>query len=112
MGAAIGGHVLGDARPLAVYDPVPEAMAPLAEQGAKACATPAEVAAQSEVVLVVVVDDAQVREALTGTGGVFEGAEADTVVAICASVRPNTCRELAAAGGAGGGGAGGGRPLL
>jgi 3-hydroxyisobutyrate dehydrogenase-like beta-hydroxyacid dehydrogenase len=97
MGAAIGGHVLADARPLAVYDPVPEAMAPLAEQGAKACATPAEVAARSEVVLVVVVDDAQVREALTGTDGVFVGAEPDTVVAICASVRPDTCRELATA---------------
>jgi len=98
MGAAIGGHVLADARPLAVYDPVPETMAPLAEQGATACATPAEVAAQSEVVLVVVVDDAQVREALTSAGGVFDGAEDDTVVAICASVRPDTCRELAAAG--------------
>ena len=98
MGAAIGGHVLADARPLAVYDPVPEAMAPLVDQGANACATPAEVAAQSEVVLVVVVDDAQVRAALTGTDGVFAGAEPDTVAAICASVRPDTCRELAAAG--------------
>jgi len=98
MGAAIGGHVLGDGRPLAVYDPVPEAMAPLVEQGATACATPAEVAAQSEVVLVVVVDDAQVRDALTAAGGVFESAEPGTVVAICASVRPETCRELAAAG--------------
>jgi len=98
MGAAIGGHVLADARPLAVFDPMPEAMARLVERGATACATPAEVAAQSEVVLVVVVDDEQVREALTGAGGVFEGARADTVVAICASVRPDTCRELAAAG--------------
>src|SRR5215210_1314124 len=98
MGAAIGGHVLADARPLAVYDPVPEAMAPLAEQGATACATPAEVASQSEIVLVVVVDDAQVRDALTGAAGVFAGAEADTVVAVCASVRPYTCLELSASG--------------
>jgi 3-hydroxyisobutyrate dehydrogenase-like beta-hydroxyacid dehydrogenase len=98
MGAAIGGHVLGEGRPLAVYDPAPEAMAPLVERGATACGTPAEVAAQSEVVLVVVVDDVQVREALTAAGGVFESAEPDTVVAICASVRPETCRELAAAG--------------
>src|SRR5215210_7140040 len=95
MGAAMGGHVLGDARPLAVFDPVPDAMGPLVERGATACATPAEVAAQSEVVLVVVVDDAQGREALTGAWGVFEGAEPETVVAICASVRPDTCREVA-----------------
>src|SRR5215212_2385257 len=73
MGAAIGGHVLGDSRPLAVYDPVAEAAAPLVERGATACATPAEVAAQSEVVLVVVIDDAQVRDAVAGARGAEEG---------------------------------------
>jgi 3-hydroxyisobutyrate dehydrogenase-like beta-hydroxyacid dehydrogenase len=98
MGAAIGGHVLAAGGPLTVYDPVPEAMAPLVERGAAAGAAPADVAARSDVVLAVVVDDAQVREALTGDGGVFAGAEPGTVVAICASVRPDTCRELAAAG--------------
>jgi 3-hydroxyisobutyrate dehydrogenase-like beta-hydroxyacid dehydrogenase len=98
MGAAIGGHVLDDARPLAVYDPVAEAVAPLVDRGAVACATPAEVAAGSEIVLLVVVDDAQVRDAVAGAGGVFEGAQPGTVVGVCASVRPDTCRELAAAG--------------
>src|SRR5215213_6443340 len=98
MGVALGGHVLADARGLAVFDPVPDAMTRLVERGAAACATPAAVAAQSDVVLVVVVDDAQVREAVAGAGGVFEGASRGTLVAICASVRPDTCRDLAAAG--------------
>jgi 3-hydroxyisobutyrate dehydrogenase-like beta-hydroxyacid dehydrogenase len=95
MGAAMGGHLLAAGTPIAVFDPAPAACAPLVERGAVACASPAEVAAQSDVVLAVVVDDAQVREAL---GSAFDGAREGTVLAICASVRPDTCRELAAAG--------------
>lgn len=88
----MAGHLLDAATPLAVYDPLPDAVAPLAARGASACGSPAEVAARSDVVLAVVVDDAQVREAL---GSAFEGARPGTVVAICSSVRPDTCRELA-----------------
>jgi 3-hydroxyisobutyrate dehydrogenase-like beta-hydroxyacid dehydrogenase len=102
MGSAIGGHMLADGRPLAVFDVAPDAMVPLVQDGAVACATPAEVAAQSEIVLVVVVDDAQVRAAVAGADGVLAGADRGTVVAVCASVRPDTCRELAAAGAAAG----------
>jgi 3-hydroxyisobutyrate dehydrogenase-like beta-hydroxyacid dehydrogenase len=45
--------------------------------------------------LVVVVDDAQTREAVESA---LAGAEADTVIALCASIRPDTCARLAAAG--------------
>jgi 3-hydroxyisobutyrate dehydrogenase-like beta-hydroxyacid dehydrogenase len=92
MGAAMGGHLLAAGTPLAVYDPVADACAPLVERGAAACATAAEVAAQSELVLVVVVDDAQTRAAVEAC---LETAEPGTVLALCASIRPDTCRELA-----------------
>jgi 3-hydroxyisobutyrate dehydrogenase-like beta-hydroxyacid dehydrogenase len=95
MGGPIGRHLLAAGRPLAVFDPSVEATAALVELGADACAGPAEVAARSDLVLVVVVDDAQVREAVAGC---LEGARPGTVVAICASVRPDTCRELSRAG--------------
>ena len=95
MGAAMGGHLLAAGTPLAVFDPSPEAMAPLVERGAAGCASPAEVAAQSDLVLAVVVDDAQVRDAF---GSAFETAREGTVLAICASVRPDTCQELEQAG--------------
>jgi len=98
MGAAMGGHLLDAGRSLAVYDPVAEACRPLVERGAVDCGSPAAVSARSDVVLAVVVDDAQVREALTGPDGVFAGAEPGTIACICASVRPDTCRELAAQG--------------
>src|SRR5581483_10305732 len=83
MGAAIAGHLLDAGTPLAVYDPVPAACAPLAARGAAACASAAEAAARSDLVLVVVVDDDQTREA---------------VGACLRAARPGTCRELAAAG--------------
>ncbi len=95
MGAAMGGHLLAAGVPLAVYDPVEEARRPLVEQGAVECSGPGEVAARSDLVLAVVVDDAQVREAI---GACLETARPGTILAICASVRPDTCRELAARG--------------
>jgi 3-hydroxyisobutyrate dehydrogenase-like beta-hydroxyacid dehydrogenase len=95
MGAAMGGHLLRAGTPLAVFDVSPEAFAPLVEHGAIACASPAEVAGSADVVLVVVVDDAQTRDAVSSA---LEGARPGTVVALCASIRPDTCAELEAAG--------------
>jgi 3-hydroxyisobutyrate dehydrogenase-like beta-hydroxyacid dehydrogenase len=95
MGASIGAHLLAAGTPLAVYDPVEDARRTLVERGAVEGDGAASVAARSDVVLVVVVDDEQVRDAVRGC---FDGARKGTVVAICASVRPDTCRELAAVG--------------
>jgi 3-hydroxyisobutyrate dehydrogenase-like beta-hydroxyacid dehydrogenase len=95
MGAAMAEHLLAAGTSLAVFDAVAEAVRPLVERGATGCANASEVAAQSDVVLVVVVDDAQVRDAVEDC---LDGAAPGTVVAICASVRADTCRELAAAG--------------
>jgi len=94
MGAAIGGHLLGAGTPLAVYDPAVDACAALVERGAIACSSAAEVAGRSDLVLVVVVDDEQTRDAVSAS---LETAKPDTVLALCASIRPDTCRELAAA---------------
>jgi len=93
MGAAMGGHLLEAGTPLAVFDPAPGACAGLVERGAAACGSATEVAARSDLVLVVVVDDAQARDAVAAC---LVSAEPGTVLAICASVRPDTCRELAA----------------
>jgi 3-hydroxyisobutyrate dehydrogenase-like beta-hydroxyacid dehydrogenase len=92
MGAAIAGHLLEAGRSVTVYDPVAEARRALVERGAVDADGPAGVAAASDVVLVVVVDDAQVRGAVKAA---LERAERGTIIAICASVRPDTCRELA-----------------
>jgi 3-hydroxyisobutyrate dehydrogenase-like beta-hydroxyacid dehydrogenase len=95
MGVAMGGHLLAAGTSLSVYDPVAGACAALTDRGAMACAGPGEVAARSELVLIVVVDDAQTRDAVAEC---LKTAAAGSILAICASVRPDTCRELAADG--------------
>ena len=95
MGSAMADHLLAAGTPLAVFDPDAAASAPLAERGAAVFATPGEVARSSDLVLVVVVDDAQTRAAVASC---FEAAEPETVLALCASIRPDTCRELAVLG--------------
>jgi 3-hydroxyisobutyrate dehydrogenase-like beta-hydroxyacid dehydrogenase len=95
MGGPIGRHLLAAGTPVAVFDPSEEAVRALTEAGAVPCAGPADVAARSSLVLVVVVDDAQVREAVSAC---LEGSRPGTVIAICASVRPDTCKEAARAG--------------
>jgi 3-hydroxyisobutyrate dehydrogenase-like beta-hydroxyacid dehydrogenase len=98
MGAAMGGYLLERSWPLTVADADAAAIEPLVERGATAAGSAAEVAAASDLVLVVVVDDEQVSEVVGGERGALEGARPGTTVAICASVRPDTCRTLADAG--------------
>ena len=91
----MGGHLLDAGTPLVVYDVAPEACAPLVDRGAVAVTSPADAAAEADVVLVVVVDDEQTRTAVTSA---LEQAAAGTVIALCASIRPDTCAELERAG--------------
>jgi len=98
MGRAIGGHLLDRGWPLVVTDVDPSAVEELVSLGASSAAGPAEVAQSSDVSLVVVVDDQQVREVLEGEGGALAAAGSGSIVAICSSVRPETCRTAAAAG--------------
>jgi 3-hydroxyisobutyrate dehydrogenase-like beta-hydroxyacid dehydrogenase len=92
MGGPIGRHLLAAGTRVAVYDPSTDARDRLEALGATNCSSAAEAAAPADLVLVVVVDDAQVRDAVAACVG---SARAGTIVAICASVRPETCRALA-----------------
>jgi 3-hydroxyisobutyrate dehydrogenase-like beta-hydroxyacid dehydrogenase len=95
MGGPIARHLLAAESRVAVFDPLDEAIASLVELGATRCASAAEVAARSALVLVIVVDDEQVRRAVEHA---LTAARGGTIIGVCASVRPDTCRELAAAG--------------
>lgn len=94
MGSAIAGHLLAAGWPLTVTDVDAEAVAALVARGARAAVTPADVVASSDLTLVVVVDDDQVRGVMTGPDGVLSARTEDHILAICSSVRPDTCREL------------------
>lgn len=64
------------------------------EEGAVACGSPKEVAAQVECVFVCVGDTEMSRGVILGPGGVIEGAEAGLVVVDCSTISPLVSAEI------------------
>ena len=98
MGTSIARHLLAAGWRLTAADTNPAALEAVVAAGAQPADTAAEVAARSDLTLVVVVDDEQMAGAVGGEDGALAGASPGDVVALCASVRPDTCRSLAHAG--------------
>ncbi|MGM8929952.1 L-threonate dehydrogenase [Salinicola halophyticus] len=71
-----------------------EARASFGEAGGHAVATPAEMAAEVEIVLTVVVNAEQTRAALFGDGGLLPGLAPDSVVISCATCAPDDVQAL------------------
>jgi 3-hydroxyisobutyrate dehydrogenase len=82
---------------LSVCDIRPEATAPYAELS-HVSPTPADLAARSDVVMVAVINDDQVRGVLRGSDGVFAGAQPGTTVVIVSTISTSTVKELHAEG--------------
>lgn len=72
-----------------VCDLRPEAAQEFAAEGGVACASPAEVAAQCEVVVSVVVNAAQTEAVLFGDGGAAAALRRGSVFVMCSTVDPN-----------------------
>ena len=85
-------HILRAGFPLTVFDAQVEAMQALVAQGARAASSVRELAEQSDVMLVMVTDDTQVRAVVEE---LLSSAARGAVVTICSSVHPDTCRDLA-----------------
>ncbi|MEV5575952.1 NAD(P)-dependent oxidoreductase [Spirillospora sp. NPDC052269] len=91
MGAPMAKHLVK--RDLIVYDTRPEAVAPLLSEGARAASGIAELAAESDLVSVMVRDDAQVNEvAAKALPAMLPGS----VLAIHSTIRARTAENLAA----------------
>jgi 3-hydroxyisobutyrate dehydrogenase len=69
-------------------------MAPLVEAGAQAASDPADVAAQSNVIVICVSDTPDVEAVVLGERGVLEGVKAGSVVIDCSTISPAVTREL------------------
>ncbi len=96
MGAPMATRLLDRPGALVVCDARPEATQPFTAAGATAAATPADVAAQATVILVTVLDDAQVRDVVTGPDGILSTAGPGTVIAVHSTIGDETATELAA----------------
>lgn len=95
IGAPMARRLLDGPAPLTVFDVAEEATRPFAERGATLAGSPAEVAERATVISVMVQDDAQVEQVVTGADGILATARAGTVLAIHSTVAAATPARLA-----------------
>jgi 3-hydroxyisobutyrate dehydrogenase-like beta-hydroxyacid dehydrogenase len=101
MGKPMALNILKAGFELAVYDLRNDPVDELVKQGARRAKNPADMAAV-DLIAVIVVDDAQVKEICLGDDGVFAAAQPGTIIAIHSTVLPRTVRHLAEIGEKGG----------
>jgi 3-hydroxyisobutyrate dehydrogenase-like beta-hydroxyacid dehydrogenase len=92
IGAPMAQRLLDWPGGLVVADVRPEACEPFVANGASAVATATEVAAEADVISVMVRDDAQVADVV---GGVLAAGRSGVVVAIHSTIAPGTAERLA-----------------
>jgi len=80
MGSRMAARLAGAGHALVVHDLSEMAVAALAEKGAQAARSAAEVASRSDVVLLSLPTPDVVEVVLTGPGGVIEGTQAKTII--------------------------------
>ena len=96
MGRPMASNVARAGFELVVFDVRTEGYAALEALGAKRASSAREVAERADVVLVNVVNDAQVRSVLLGDDGVLDALRPGGAVVVHSTIHPATCRELAA----------------
>jgi 3-hydroxyisobutyrate dehydrogenase-like beta-hydroxyacid dehydrogenase len=97
MGFSMADNLLKAGYPLCVHNRNPARAKELVERGAVACATPAEVAACADVVVVMVKADQDVEEVVMGEHGLVKGARPGLVILNSTTILPSTSRRLSAA---------------
>lgn len=97
MGRPMAKNLLRAGHALTVCDHHPEHVAELAAAGARAADTPREAAAGNELVITMLPNSPNVREAVCGEGGVLEGAAPGTVLVDMELDRAGASQEIAAA---------------
>lgn len=95
MGAGMAGHLATSEHDLAVYDVRTDQVDLLASTGARAATSAADAAAGADLVSVVVLDDSQVLEVVTGPDGALGAMPAGSVLAIHSTVTLACIRAVA-----------------
>lgn len=96
MGKPMSKNLLKAGYDLVVMDKNLAAVDEVVAAGAKAAATPKEVAAQVELVITMLPNSPHVKEVVLGKDGIIEGAKPGTIIADMSSIAPLVSRELAA----------------
>jgi 2-hydroxy-3-oxopropionate reductase len=96
MGRPMASNLKRTGHELFVHARRAESMEPLIAAGAIACASPAEVARQVDVVFTMVADTPDVEQVIMGPDGVLEGLRAGSVVVDMSTISPAATRGMAA----------------
>jgi 4-hydroxybutyrate dehydrogenase/sulfolactaldehyde 3-reductase len=97
MGAPMARNLLKAGHALTVHDLSEAAIARLVEAGARRAASPAEVAAASEVVITMLPDAPDVEKAVLGGGGVADGIAPGSLYIDMSTIDPQTTQRIGAA---------------
>lgn len=97
MGSGMAGRLLSADFPLTVYNRNPEKTAAAAKAGAKVAGSPREAAANSDVVISIVADDAASRGVWLGEKGALAGAGPGTVLIESSTLTVGWIKELSTA---------------
>jgi 3-hydroxyisobutyrate dehydrogenase-like beta-hydroxyacid dehydrogenase len=95
QGAPMARRIIDAGYPMTLWARRLASLEPFAGTAADVAASPAELAAASDLVCICVVNDADVAEVLAGERGVLAGLRAGGVVAVHSTIHPATCRRLA-----------------
>jgi len=96
MGKPIAVNIARAGFEMTVYDLREEPCKELASLGAKVAGSAREVAEQSDIIEIVVVDDDQAERVVAGEHGVIHGARPGSIVAVHSTILPVTARKIAA----------------
>lgn len=96
MGSGMARNLLRAGHDVVVHNRTAARAEPLVAAGARAAASPAEAAADRDVVLVCVSDTPDVEAVLFGPGGVAEGARPGTLVVDASTISPQATQGFAA----------------
>lgn len=97
MGGGMVGRLLEHGFDLVVWNRSPEKARPFVERGARLAATPGEVAAASDTVVLIIRDDRAVREVLLGPAGALAQARPGTTFVNMSTTTPALGRAVLAA---------------
>lgn len=97
MGRPMALNLMKHGHQMGVYARRPESATPLTAAGARAYATPAELAANAEVIFTVVTHSSDVEQVVLGDNGVIQGGRAGSVVVDMETISPTVARDVARA---------------
>jgi len=94
MGLPIARHMALKGFEVAGYDISADAAKRAASHGVSICGSPSEVGKRAEVVMVMVANDDQIHDVIERSG-LLDTLARGSVICICSSCSPETCRDLA-----------------